>query len=415
MNVALSINRHFIAIISIVVAAAGCSRKPTPAPPTPAAWSWEQYPQVKQMRLATVACQVLPKASLVINAPISGQLRVYVDQAQTNLSAGFVWAEFEPKVLQMEGEELAEIRHRIEEHEKLFARVELPKEKIKLSKEISEAKIQVALLSLLATNRELASVAAGAVNLNKSGPLKPTTLQQAKEELELLEQNLAYLSETNPAVLGVDLQSARIELERRQLEYDRRSAQARFQMPFNGQLMCSLQFADGLTEYPVVAGQELAVARDVSAVMLRVPLADVSWSSLPTDKLTAAIALPDGRELEARFAYKKVERTMIREEVFYYFQFPPDRTADAGALVGADPVCELRLDLPEAACVIPKLTLILREPSAFQNRHWNEGVAQVLPGAQLLLEGQTDLAILPPPNLQVGKNPVRLAHAEKDQ
>ena len=57
-------------LILVLLAFAGCSRKPTPSAPALAAWSWEQYPQVKQMRLATVACQVLPRASLVINAPI---------------------------------------------------------------------------------------------------------------------------------------------------------------------------------------------------------------------------------------------------------------------------------------------------------------------------------------------------------
>lgn len=333
---------------------------------------------------------------MIIHAPVSGQLRVYVDRPQTNLPAGFIWAEFEPKALAMEASELAEARKRIEEREKLFAEIDLPKEKIKLNKEINEAKKQIALLSMLATNAELAQVAINAVGLNKDGLLKSSTLEQAREELALMEHNLSYLSATNTAILGIDLQGMRMELERRQLEFDRRQAQARFKMPFAGQLITSLQMAEGVVEYPVAAGQELAVVRDLNSVLLRVPLEDVSWSGLPTEKLTTVISMSDGSHLEAPFAFKKLERSQLREEVFYYFQFPMEDAAAAALLVGTDPSCELWLGLSQPARVIPKLTLMLQGPGAFQNRHWNDGLAKIFPGAHVLVEGQTDLAILPP-------------------
>ncbi|MDB6112638.1 MAG: hypothetical protein JWR69_4388 [Pedosphaera sp.] len=377
--------------------ATGCSRETTAPPPgaTPK-WSWDKYPAVEKMRLATLPCQVLPKTSLTINAPIAGQLRLYINRQETNLPAGFVWAEFEPKSLTMEGAELAEARRRIEERERLFTEIELPKEKIKLNREISEAKRQIVMLDLLATNRDLAHLALNASGLSKEGVLKHGTLQQARQELALMEQNLAYLSATNCAVLGIDLQGARMELERRQLEFERRQTQSRFKLPFAGQLITSLQMADGVTDYPVSAGQELAVVRDLNSVLLRVPLEDVAWAALPTDRLSVVLPLPDGTHLEAVFAYKKLERSSMREEVFYYFQFPFEESAAAAHLVGTDLTCELWMGLTQTVRIVPKLALVLREPTAFQNRHWNEGVAQILPGAQVVVEGQTDLAILPP-------------------
>ncbi len=381
---------------------AGCSQKSGEAAAVSATnWSWATYPPVEKMRLATLPAQVLPKTTLTINAPISGQLRLYIDRPQTNLPAGYVWGEFEPKSLEMEAAELAETRKKIQEHERLYTEIELPKERIKLRREISEAKKQVALLGMLAANPELAQVAVNAAALDKDGALKSGTLDEAREELSLMEENLKFLSGTNTAVLGVDLEAASIELERRQLEFDRRQAQSRFKMPFTGQLIASLQLAQGATEYPVTAGQELAVVRDLSGILLRIPLEDVSWSSLPTEKLTAMVHLSDGTQLEAPFAYKKLERSALREEVFYYFQFPPEESAGAALLVGTDPVCELWLELSQRARIVPKLALVLREPGAFQNRHWNEGLAQILPGAQVLVEGQTDLAILPPVPQQI--------------
>lgn len=374
----------------------GCSQKSTQTTSAPTnQWSWAKYPPAEKMRLATLPCQIIPKTSLTIAAPISGQLRVYIDRPQTNLPSDFVWAEFEPKVLNMEAAELAEVRRKIEERERLFREFELPKEKIKLTKEVAEARKQMMLLSLVATNPALANLAIGASGVKDGGILKSGSLEEARKELALMEENLKYLSTTNPAVLGIDIEGARLELQRRQLEFDRRQAQSRFKMPFTGQLITSLQMAEGVTEYPVSAGQELAVVRDLKSVLLRVPLEDVAWTALPAPRLIAVLHLPDGTQLEAPFIYKKLERSQTREEVFYYFQFPFEESAAAAQLVGADLSCDLWLGLTQPARIVPKLALVMQEPSAFQNRHWNEGIAQILPGSQLLVEGQTDLAILP--------------------
>ncbi|MDB6122154.1 MAG: hypothetical protein JWQ71_1147 [Pedosphaera sp.] len=383
-------------LVSLAVGA-GCSQKAVQPPATATAnWSWDAYPKVEKMRLAILPCRILPKTSLTINAPVSGQLRLYIDRPQTNLPTDFVWAEFEPKVLNMEAAELAEAKRKIDERERLFKEIELPKERIKLNREIAEAQKQLTLLSLVATNPALAQLAISASSGNKDGILKSGSLDEARKELALMEQNLKYLSTTNPAMFGIDLEGARMEWQRRQLEFDRRQAQSRFKMPFAGQLIASVQLAEGITEYPVSAGQELAVVRDLKSVLLRVPLEDVSWSALPVARLTAILHLPDGTQLEAPFAYKKLERSQLREEVFYYFQFPFEESAPAAQLVGTDLSCELWLGLPQPARIVPKLALVLHEPTAFQNRQWNEGITRLLPGAHVVVEGQTDLAILPP-------------------
>ena len=59
-------------------------------------------------------------------------------------------------------------------------------------------------------------------------------------------------------------------------------------------------------------------------------------------------------------------------------------------------LCELWLDLPERARVVPKLALVMNNPTAFQGRRFNEGLRLVAPGARVLVEGQTDLAISEP-------------------
>ncbi len=126
------------------------------------------------------------------------------------------------------------------------------------------------------------------------------------------------------------------------------------------------------------------------------PLAEPAWSSLPPEDLSASISFPDGSRWTATFAYKRLEKFQFREDIVYYFQFPPEASAVASRLVGAEMTAELWLGLQQSARVVPKLTLVMQAPAAFQNRRWDEGLAQISPGSRVLVEGQTDLAIIAP-------------------
>ncbi|MCI0746138.1 MAG: hypothetical protein L0Y58_12100 [Verrucomicrobia subdivision 3 bacterium] len=332
---------------------------------------------------------------LNINAPFSGLLRLYVDRPNTNLVSGFVWAEFEPKILEAESNALAEARSKIDERERLLLQLELPKQKIELSRKIDELEKNVKLMRLFVTNPAVAGKAIPLTGV-KEKSFHNEAIARAEEELRIAQENYSLLARTNLQVLGHDFQSQRSDLERRQLEFDRQAAQARLKMPFDGQLNPSLPLAEGVNEYPVNSGQELAVVRDLSTILLRIPLVDASWSTLPTDQLTAVVGLPDGTRLEAPFAFKKLERVQLREDVIYYFQFPTNCAASAARLVGTEVSCELWLGLMQPAHVVPKLTLVLHQPAAFASRKWNEGLARLSPGASLLVEGQTDIAVVLP-------------------
>jgi len=207
---------------------------------------------------------------------------------------------------------------------------------------------------------------------------------------------LSYLESTNLTILGIDLPGQWSEWHRRKLEFERRQAQARLKMPFTGQLTINLPLTEGVEEYPVNAGQELGVARDLSLIRIRVSLSNPAWVGLPTERMVAVVRLPNGDELEAPFAFQKIERIQLREESVYYFQFPPERSAVAARLLGTDVTCELWLALPQTARIVPKLSLVLNHPDAFQGRNWAHGVRSAWPEAKVLVEGQTDLAIVIP-------------------
>jgi len=345
------------------------------------------------MRLGVLSCRVLPKSSQTINSPFTALLHLSVDRQQTNLPAGFVWAEFEPKTLRAQSNALVEARTRLQDREHYMLQVDWPAKKVEVAKKLDESRTQVALLEVLSTNQMIAPTVVPIMPL-KDRTVTPETLERSREELQTLQKIYRYLQDTNLlAVGGVDLQLARTELEQRQLEFEQKLNQATLKIPFPCQLSISFQLAEHTSDYPVNSGSEIAVMRDMSAILLRVMFSDPSWSTLPTDKLRAVITLPTGSRLEAPFAYSKLEKVQLREDVAYYFQFPTNNAAEAARMMGTDASCELWYDLPQPARVISKFALVVNHQAAFQNRHWDEGVKQIDPHAHVLVEGQTDVAI----------------------
>jgi hypothetical protein len=51
--------------------------------------------------------------------------------------------------------------------------------------------------------------------------------------------------------------------------------------------------------------------------------------------------------------------------------------------------------------VISKLALVLHKPDAFQNKDWTSAIGTTFPGARLLVEGQTDLAVVVPQEIKL--------------
>jgi hypothetical protein len=383
---------------------AAFARPSAPAAATAANWNWDAYPPTTKMRIGTLPAQLQPKSTIAVQSPLSGTLRVYVTSPQTNLPSDFLWAEFEPDIFAAEAKSIEEAGKKLTEREKLQYEIEIPRQKLQMTKQIEEAERQVNLLKYVSTNKDVADLIFN-VGPDSSTLLRPDSLEKSELELRLLNQSMNYLKTTNFVALGLDLGGQRSDWERRKLEFEHRQALARFKMPFQGKLTVSIPLTEGVHEYPVNNGQELGVIRDLSIIRVRMPIANSAWMSIPGDKLRAIVRLPDGEALEAPFAYQKIERVQNREESIYYFEFPKARAEVAARLIGTDLSAELWASLDEPVRIVPKLALVMRDPSVFQNRTWSAGVSETLPGAKLAIEGQTELGILPP-------HPMKLSSAK---
>jgi len=358
------------------------------------AWNWDAFPAVRRMRLGMLPCTLQPRSQITMNSTISGTLKLYVNVPQTNLQSGVVFGEFDPAIFELEAKALEEARVKLDEREKFQREIEIPRLRLKAERELKDTKRHVDMVAYLSTNREMADLTLS-VGDNKN-LLRPDSLVDAQLELQLANQSLAYIQETNSVMFSADVGSLRLSWERQRAEFERKRAQATLKMPFTGQLTITMPLADGLADYPVNSGQEIAVARDLSIVRLRVPIANAAWNAIPPERLFAVVRLPSGQAMEAQFAYNKVETKQNREESAYYFQFLPEHTPLISRLIGTDVTCELWLNLGQITRVVPKLALIMHNPKAFQSGNWSVGVGEAFPGAHLAVEGQTDLGIVLP-------------------
>lgn len=376
---------------------------------TASSWNWEAYPPMPRMRVAQLPCQLQPRSTITVVSPISGLLRIYAPSPQSDLKAGFLWGEFEPEILKQDEVVLMESFKKLEDLERVQWEIEYPKRKMEMEQRLRDAEKELKRVEMLWNNPELARKVLGAGS--HTNAMRPETLDIARQTYQLAKQQYEFLQSTNFAALGFDLTGQRTEWKRRELEFQRRRQQSRFEMPFDGKLTVGVPISEGVTNYPVNQGQELAVARDVSSIRARVVMDNAAWTGLPPEKMRVVVTT-GGRALEAKFIFQKIEKVQNREESAFYFEFPKDKAAEAARLVGANNQCDLWVELPEPARIVPKLAVILHQPDAFQNRNWSGGLASTFPGARLLLEGQTDLAITIPAAQAAKTSEVKLSSAK---
>jgi hypothetical protein len=364
---------------------------------------------MKRMRVAQLPCQLQPKSTITVVSPISGLLRIYAPSPQSELEAGFLWGEFEPEILKQDELVLMESYKKLEDLERVQWEIEYPRKKMEMEQRLKEAEKELKRVELLANDPELARRVLGAGS--HTNAIRPETLAIARETYRLAQQQYAFLQSTNFAALGFDLTGQRTEWKRRELEFQRRRQQSRFEMPFDGKLTISIPISQGVTNYPVNQGQELAVARDISSVRARVVIDNAAWTGLSPEQMRIVVTT-GGRSLEAKFIFQKIEKVQNREESAFYFEFPSDKSDEAARLIGANNQCDLWVDLSEPAHIVPKLAVILHKPDAFQTRNWQSGLSATFPGARLLLEGQTDLAITLPTAVAARPTEVKLSSAK---
>jgi len=184
----------------------------------------------------------------------------------------------------------------------------------------------------------------------------------------------------------------RLKLEQQEIELDRRERDSRFIMPFDGELTLVPPLPPPGEPLIIESGMDLARIQDFSRVDARVVIKRTEWRLL--DPSRVRLRVNAGSEvLFADFSRALAEEIFGREELVYYFTFRPEQRTAARALVGGQISAQLLAVLPQSARLVPKLDLALANPDLFRNADWDVAVAQLIPGARVILHGDTHLAI----------------------
>ena len=374
----------------------GCSPSsktmPAEAPSKAARWNWEVFPCTNRLRLSLLPAQVQALAYAAVVCPAATTVRFYVATSETNLPKGTLWAECEPEMLAIESNSLHQAELQFDLQKRLASEFEAPRFKVQTTKQLWEAERQLALFSLAATNAAAAQAYPSPfVGLTAANAETRALLQL---EVDLLRAATARALDTNFTMLGKDFVNQAINLEKRRLDFMRQREASRLVMPFAGRLSIALPVTANFRDHRVNAGQDIALMRDESTIHLRIVISRPDWLIIQPDKMEVLVKVTGHENIGGRFAFKRTERVMNRDDIAYYFTLPPGRNEDAAKLLGSEVGCDLIYCLDASAYIVPKLTALLANPGLFKSIPFAEAVSTLWPGASLLAEGATEVAIL---------------------
>lgn len=366
--------------------------------PTLFGFNLQRYPLVSEMEIGTVTVEVQPARQLRIKAPATGLLHLHLPPNGVRVSKGTIWAELDPARLDLERRAMKLARDLLAEKEEPALRLEHARTRAELADRLDELQRQILMLKQLQEQPDLASL-----YLNKSSTDNSpadssakidTALTQLSRQAELLDRVLDYVG--TPRQDELEITALRLKLEQQQLELDRRTRDSRLIMPFDGEItLIPPPPVEGEALY-IENGMDLARLEDFSRVTARAVIRQTNWRLIPPLDLSLQLSTHSGG-LRARFSRGLVEEVFGRDELVYYFSFAPRQIPAVRPLVGGQISGQIIAQLSEPAYLIPKLSLVLADPEIFTHREWSEAVPMLIPGARVILQGETHLAIVVQP------------------
>ncbi|MBW7895380.1 MAG: hypothetical protein H3C27_09730 [Opitutaceae bacterium] len=358
-----------------------------------AALDLRRYPLADEIILGTLNAEIRPARHLQLKAPATGQLYLRLPPAGRPLAKGAVWAELDPARLDLERRAVALARALLTAKEEPALRLEQARNRADLTERLDELERQAAMLRQLIKEPELGELYLADQDLDGGAAKVHTMLAQLDRQARLLREVLEFVG--TPRQEGLELQALRLKLEQQEIELTRRERDSRLVMPFDGEITLVPPAPPAGEPLFIESGMDLARLQDFSRIDARAVIRRTEWRLLDPAQVKLRVVAGTG-VLRADFFRGLAEEIFGREELVYYFTFPPAQKAAARALVGGRISAQLLAVLPQAARLVPKLDLALADPELLRTAGWDDTVAQLIPGARVLLHGDTHLAIAEP-------------------
>lgn len=359
------------------------------------AFDFSKYPEATELVLASLPADVQPIRSIRVKSPTEGLLTLRLPPPGTRLPEGAIWGEFDPERLKLESEAVSLARALFDEKEKPKLRLELARNAADLAERRAELDRQVGMLTRIASDPTLAELYASesSADGHESGNVAALA-ERLRAQLTLIDDLLRYIG--TPRENELELRALELKLKSQEIEVARRLQEFRLVMPFEGELALIPPPPPNGKPLRMTLGADLAFIQDFSTIQAAVPIRRTEWRLIDPERLQLRYSNRGRPGITARFQRRFHKDNFGREELYYLFEFPSDRRAEARALAGGQVTMQLVLGLDETVRVIPKIDLILAAPDVFRDDGWDAGVEAVIPGARLLARGETHLAVAAP-------------------
>jgi len=384
---------YFSGIFALALAfSTGCGRTAPATSPTTPTWNWDAYPLESQLLVAQLPASVVAIRAETIRAPIAGILRMLPAAKQPGtIAAGTAWAAIEPEDVPAEEKELSQARQDLAERRAGYRRFDLPAELGKLDDEIAAARETVALARFAERSPELFQGDTPLLDPR----LKPAvTAAQAEVRLTAIEDRRKQVAAGDPAADPADISAMAAALETRQRALDERLSRHVITAPVSGTLRLAVSpEADGSR---VETGDILATISDDTALEVVIKGTLPLLHAVPAENLYCTVAASGGKEATAAFSAWGIESGANGVVPIMRFRLPPGAfTGERANLAGVELPALVFVRLAEPARIVPKLALAEWDASSALAAGWQPGLQRLFPGARLLAEGRSAVAIVP--------------------
>ncbi len=207
---------------------------------------------------------------------------------------------------------------------------------------------------------------------------------------------------TNESLRDIDERIALVQRDldtmekRKRTEFERKHEKQTLRMPFDGRLQYNVNLPEDRTKPYEFTGmvQNFATVCDDSSYYVTISVARSDLSLLPEDKFSVRVALPEGRELRAPFAFRRVERSGSSggDMLAYFFRLPEADSETAYGMLGSNTKASLFYEVDGTVERVSKASLAAH-PQAGQCESWAELVALAHPGAVVVVVADRDVVI----------------------
>ncbi len=366
-----------------------CIRSDPPSTPPPRpAWDWPAFPQADRLQVAQLPAHAGPARVELVHAPFSGLLRLTAGLA-SEISAGTAWGRIEPIDATADDDIVHRLELEITRRRQRYLELERPGVLAQLDRDLRDADEAAAAADFAEHQPALFTGERPALD----PALRPTLpASQLAETARALRDRRTRIAAGDAALDPADLQAMRAELERRRTAREIRDRQSRLVMPFAGRLVLA-EARDGSA---IEAGETIALVADPTTLRIRVRAVSALLLAGPPAALEAEISLPGGAVVRATFAGSGFDPTSPGTAVLWFEAPAEPAVHTALGPTGADLPARIFARLPTAARIVPKLLVARADTQDALAAGWREAIPHLFPGARLVAEGLTTLAVQPP-------------------